>query len=119
MHHSLEGKIGTSTTIDGQAIGDADDSPIEEQEHTFETLDEPVSTTIYRDLRRVGIKLKHVLIPTLDSNAELREWDLWVRFLAINITTHDYYCSFIYFFLHPIICLNTYLLQIYYMYKLH
>lgn len=42
----------------------------------LETLDEPVSTTILRDLRRVGLKLKHVLLPR-DTMKELRDWDLW------------------------------------------
>ncbi len=42
----------------------------------METLDEPVSTTILRDLRKVAIKLKHVLIPS-DTVKELRDWDLW------------------------------------------
>ena len=40
------------------------------------TLDEPVSETILRDLKKVGIKLKHVLIPK-DTVKELRDWDLW------------------------------------------
>lgn len=44
---------------------------------SFETLDEPVTTTIMRDVRMVGIKLKHVLIPRSESTKELRDWDLW------------------------------------------
>lgn len=47
----------------------------------LETLDEPVSVTILRDVRRVGMKLKHVLIPTdqslNQSISHLRDWDLW------------------------------------------
>ena len=42
----------------------------------MDTLDEPVSETILRDLKQIGIKLKHVLFPT-DSKQVLREWDLW------------------------------------------
>lgn len=54
------------------------------------TLDEPVSTTILRDLRQVATKLRYVLLPNPgggsggaaggDSAAtlrELRNWDLW------------------------------------------
>ena len=41
------------------------------------TLDEPVSVTIFRDLRKIGIRLRHVLIPTNSSESELRNWDLW------------------------------------------
>lgn len=41
------------------------------------TLDEPVSETIMRDVRRVGYKLSRVLIPRDDSQREMRNWDLW------------------------------------------
>ena len=41
------------------------------------TLDEPVSATILRDLRRIGIRLRHVLIPNSSTESELRNWDLW------------------------------------------
>lgn len=53
--------------------------PVEEarSSRSMETLDEPVTATIMRDVRMVGSKLKHVLLPTSDSNKELRNWDLW------------------------------------------
>ncbi|ETO79475.1 hypothetical protein, variant 2 [Phytophthora nicotianae P1976] len=44
------------------------------------TLDEPVSTTILRDLRLVGGKLRVVLMPSNTSEETLkalRDWDLW------------------------------------------
>ena len=44
------------------------------------TLDEPVLTTVCRDLHRVAIKLRHVLIPArsgAETLRELRDWDLW------------------------------------------
>ena len=44
------------------------------------TLNEPVSVTIMRDLRRVGKKLGTVLLPTqaeAETLRELRDWDLW------------------------------------------
>lgn len=44
------------------------------------TLDEPVLTTIMRDLRQVGNKLRYVLLPASRQNdtlKELRNWDLW------------------------------------------
>ncbi|GJN94152.1 hypothetical protein Rhopal_007226-T1 [Rhodotorula paludigena] len=41
-----------------------------------DTLDEPVSETIMRDLRAIGNKIVQVLHPTSD-NAVLRDWDLW------------------------------------------
>jgi hypothetical protein len=47
----------------------------------LQTLDEPVSATIMRDLRMVASKLKHVLVPRGgsqdDTLAALRDWDLW------------------------------------------
>ena len=44
------------------------------------TLNEPVSTTFLRDLRRVGKKLRTVLLPMqaeTETLKELRDWDLW------------------------------------------
>ncbi|GAA6059121.1 hypothetical protein JCM10212_003868 [Sporobolomyces blumeae] len=41
-----------------------------------DTLDEPVSETIMRDLRAIGSKIVQVLYPKSD-NAVLRDWDLW------------------------------------------
>lgn len=44
------------------------------------TLDEPVATTIMRDLRQVALKLRYVLLPAARQNdtlKELRNWDLW------------------------------------------
>lgn len=47
----------------------------------FATLDEPVWTTISRDLKKVATKLKHVLVPVGGQQSatliELRDWDLW------------------------------------------
>nr|CAI5827171.1 unnamed protein product [Callosobruchus analis] len=42
----------------------------------FNTLDEPISDTILRDLRAVGVKFTHVLIPK-EKKTLLKEWDLW------------------------------------------
>ncbi len=44
------------------------------------TLDEPVSATILRDLRKIWVKIRHVLNPTggqQETLKELRNWDLW------------------------------------------
>ncbi|OQV21278.1 Protein YIPF6 [Hypsibius exemplaris] len=40
------------------------------------TLDEPIRTTVFRDLGAIGQKFFHVLIPR-KSKTLLREWDLW------------------------------------------
>ena len=48
----------------------------------LQTLDEPVSETLKRDLRAIGVKLKFVLLPFISEEErvrELRNWDLWVR----------------------------------------
>ena len=49
---------------------------------TATTLDEDVYTTVMRDLKQVGEKLKVVLLPIGHNNEstvieKLREWDLW------------------------------------------
>lgn len=40
------------------------------------TLDEPISTTISRDLKAVGYKFAHVFFPKR-NNLLLKDWDLW------------------------------------------
>jgi len=42
----------------------------------YDTLDEPVLTSITRDLKAVGQKLTFVLFPK-SNNSLLRDWDLW------------------------------------------
>lgn len=42
----------------------------------FNTLDEPIRETILRDVKAVGVKFYHVLIPK-EKNTLLKEWDLW------------------------------------------
>lgn len=61
-----------SQTSDLQDISGNIDSPSD----NFDTLDEPVWDTVRRDLTQIGIKLRHVLLPT-ESQDQLREWDLW------------------------------------------
>ena len=49
----------------------------------FNTLDEPIRTTVMRDLRAIGEKLKYVMLPASrhDKMKGLRDWDLWGPFL--------------------------------------
>ncbi|MES1916623.1 MAG: hypothetical protein MHM6MM_008429 [Cercozoa sp. M6MM] len=50
------------------------------QEEQYATLDEPVSATILRDLRRIGVRLRAVLLAGYlpsDTRHQLRSWDLW------------------------------------------
>ncbi|KAF4653491.1 Yip1 member 6 [Perkinsus chesapeaki] len=43
------------------------------------TLDEPIRTTIMRDVTAVGEKLKYVMLPRarVEGGSGLRNWDLW------------------------------------------
>jgi len=43
------------------------------------TLEESVWTTLWRDLKQIGVKLVHVLIPPVfgKKTKALRDWDLW------------------------------------------
>ncbi|EGR27325.1 myb-like DNA-binding domain protein [Ichthyophthirius multifiliis] len=45
----------------------------------YDTLDEPISRSIIRDLKMIAIKLRYVLIPYFRENDKkaLQEWDLW------------------------------------------
>ncbi|KAI9249516.1 Yip1 domain-containing protein [Phascolomyces articulosus] len=70
----VSGSIGSSS---------APSSQYQQQHHYHQatysgedTLDEPVSTTLLRDLRQVARKLQQVLHPKGDRNV-LRDWDLW------------------------------------------
>lgn len=58
-------------TLSGSLPQNITNGPIE-----FNTLDEPISDTIKRDLKAVGTKFKHVLYPK-EKKALLKEWDLW------------------------------------------
>lgn len=46
-------------------------------EPELSTLSEDVTTTIMRDVKRIGNKLKAVLVPSGSTIEELRDWDLW------------------------------------------
>ncbi|SAL99466.1 hypothetical protein [Absidia glauca] len=50
-----------------------ENSPLDD----LDTLDEPVSATILRDLTLVGQKIRQVLYPKKNCDSILRNWDLW------------------------------------------
>ncbi|ORZ11225.1 Yip1 domain-domain-containing protein [Absidia repens] len=84
---ALSGNIGSSThTSKHQPTSTAN------YEYSGEdTLDEPVSTTILRDLKKVANKMLQVLHPKGDRHV-LRDWDLWGPLLlclslAITLST--------------------------------
>ncbi|CAG8634748.1 11273_t:CDS:2, partial [Diversispora eburnea] len=80
-HNSIKAKAAppksTTINIDSQpppvsgSIGQTTTRPF-----VSNTLDEPVSETLLRDLRNIAIKLRQVLNPKGRSDV-LRDWDLW------------------------------------------
>ncbi|KAL3267071.1 hypothetical protein HHI36_011212 [Cryptolaemus montrouzieri] len=66
MGGHVEGEMYISNARNANVLGEPD----------FNTLDEPISETIFRDLRAVGIKFAHVLFPK-EKTTLLKEWDLW------------------------------------------
>lgn len=80
----LEGNISVPGTA-GEPNGTGD--------LEFNTLDEPISQTIRRDLSAVGSKFFHVLYP-VEKKSLLKEWDLWgplilCTFMATVLQGHD------------------------------
>ncbi|CAG8749156.1 9646_t:CDS:2, partial [Racocetra persica] len=63
--------------ITEQVVINVDLQPLPQSNHfLIDSLDEPVSKTILRDLRNIVIKLKQVLYPKGERDV-LRDWDLW------------------------------------------
>ncbi|RIA96348.1 Yip1 domain-containing protein [Glomus cerebriforme] len=67
-----------ATTINVEQTPTPISGSIGQQSRTYasDTLDEPVSETILRDLRNVAIKLQQVLYPNGHRDV-LKDWDLW------------------------------------------
>ncbi|SAM06255.1 hypothetical protein [Absidia glauca] len=86
---ALSGNIGSSARPKNQPAADL---PSTSYEYSGEdTLDEPVSVTILRDLKKVANKMLQVLHPKGDRHV-LRDWDLWGPLLlclslAITLST--------------------------------
>ncbi|GLB40356.1 putative yip1-domain-containing protein [Lyophyllum shimeji] len=75
----VSGNIGSSANgaarPSRQTVGGVQ---VETRYSNVDTLDEPVTTTIARDLFSIYTKLVQVLYPRKSSNREvLRDWDLW------------------------------------------
>ncbi|KAG2741238.1 Yip1-domain-containing protein [Suillus brevipes Sb2] len=69
------GSNGSSSSPNRQTVGGI---RVETRYSGVDTLDEPVTTTITRDLLSIYSKLVHVLYPRKSSGREvLRDWDLW------------------------------------------
>ncbi|GFN98273.1 protein yipf [Plakobranchus ocellatus] len=62
--------------VDVPLEGDIDVPGAAKSDDELSTLDEPVKETILRDVKAVGNKFVHVLIPK-KSRVLLKEWDLW------------------------------------------
>ncbi|KAK0052921.1 protein YIPF6 [Biomphalaria pfeifferi] len=75
--------------VDVPLEGEIEVPGISKTDDELSTLDEPVKETILRDLKAVGKKFAHVLVPK-KSKLLLKEWDLWgplvlCTFLAIML----------------------------------
>lgn len=87
---AVSGNIGSS--IRGQSPGISGGSPATQggftSQQTYngeDTLDEPVSVTIRRDLKQIGAKLQQVLRPKGNRDI-LKDWDLWgPLFLCLSL----------------------------------
>ena len=70
----LSGNIAGMSTSRPAAAGNMQNVDLETD---FDTLDEPVWDTVRRDLKTVGAKFSHVVLPHGDKQQLLRDWDLW------------------------------------------
>ncbi|KAE9394401.1 Yip1-domain-containing protein [Gymnopus androsaceus JB14] len=78
----LSGNIGSSSGPPRPARQTIGGIQVETRLSGIDTLDEPVSQTIARDLHSVYAKLIQVLYPRKSSGREvLRDWDLWGPFM--------------------------------------
>lgn len=69
------GSAGSAPSSASASGADSDSSAA-----PLQTLDEPISSTVLRDLKRVATKLRHVIFPVrsqAEALGELRDWDLW------------------------------------------
>jgi len=87
-YDDTEPVLAGSISVPG-TVGQADGSGGVE----FNTLDEPISQTIKRDLSAVGTKFLAVLYPK-EKKSLLKEWDLWgplilCTFMATILQGHD------------------------------
>ncbi|KAG0692800.1 hypothetical protein DFH29DRAFT_860611, partial [Suillus ampliporus] len=77
-NQNMSGNIGSSgapSSANRQTVGGI---RVETRYSGVDTLDEPVTATIARDLFSIYTKLIHVLYPRKSSGREvLRDWDLW------------------------------------------
>lgn len=61
---------------------------------SMDTLDEPISETLLRDIKGIASKTRHILLPTSSSGAYksvLKDWDLWGPLLLctfMGLTLH-------------------------------
>ncbi|KAA1467631.1 Yip1-domain-containing protein [Dentipellis sp. KUC8613] len=76
---ALSGNIGTPTNASNSARHTFGGVRVETRYTGVDTLDEPVTTTIGRDLLSVWNKLIQVLYPLRKGNGRevLKDWDLW------------------------------------------
>eukprot|EP00116_Pleurobrachia_bachei_P002647 sb/3462909/ len=90
LEEKIHGHLNMATTLEYTSLPSADLDGISGNifvpgsDNNDNTLDEPVSTTLMRDLRAVGSKFYHVLIPK-DGSLLLQDWDLWGPLLLCTL----------------------------------
>ena len=60
----LEGELSNVNNTDSQ------------RRPSYSTLEEPITETVFRDLKAVAVKFQHVIIP-VEKKSLLSDWDLW------------------------------------------
>ncbi|KLO08933.1 Yip1-domain-containing protein [Schizopora paradoxa] len=76
---AISGNIGSSSNANSSARRTVGGVRVETRYTGVDTLDEPVTTTILRDLHSIYIKVVQVLYPrrTGAGREVLKDWDLW------------------------------------------
>ncbi|KAJ8590735.1 Yip1-domain-containing protein [Rhizopogon salebrosus TDB-379] len=76
--NAVSGNIGSNNSASNSNRQTVGGIQVETRYSGVDTLDEPVTATITRDLLSIYSKLVHVLYPRKSSGREvLRDWDLW------------------------------------------
>lgn len=77
IYRSPEEADEDSLVLQGRLTQSEADTAVKSQRSSFDTLNEPIRETFVRDLKAVGSKFGHVLVPVKKEKSLLKDWDLW------------------------------------------